>query len=394
MNYDVCIVGGLGHVGLPLGIALAQGGAQVALYDLNAEARAAVRAGRMPFVEAGADYALPQVLDKTLHAVDAAEPAEHTIVTVGTPIDQYMNPRTETVFGAVLALKDLKHVCLRSTVFPGTTRRLAKILGEHGSKAEVSFCPERIVQGRALAELRELPQIVSGVTPQAESLAGGLFRRFLPGVQTVAASVEEAELAKLFLNAWRYIRFATANQFYELATELGVDYERCHTAMTEGYARGRDLPTPGFAAGPCLLKDTMQLAAAAPNGFPLGQAARLVNEGMPDFIVKRLARAGGIMDYGVCGILGMAFKAGVDDIRDSLGFKLRRQLSFAGMMVLASDEYHEPAEPEGWCSKEELVERASVVIVGVPHSGYVGLKLRPGQMVVDPWGVTTGGERL
>ncbi len=394
MKYDVCIIGGLGHVGLPLGIVLAQGGAQVALYDLNGEARAVVRGGRMPFVEAGAEQALASVIGKTLHVVDAAAEADHTIITVGTPIDEYMNPRTEVVFGAVLGLRNLRHVCLRSTVFPGTTRRLAKILAAYGEKVEVSFCPERILQGRALAELRELPQIVSGVTPQAETLAAGMFKQFMPGVRTVPATVDEAELAKLYLNAWRYVRFAAVNQFYEIATDLGVDYAGVRRAMAEGYPRGADMPGPGFAAGPCLLKDTMQLAATSPNGFPLGQAARLVNEGMPDFIVKRLGRAGGIVDHGVCGILGMAFKADIDDVRDSLGFKLRRQLEFAGMNVIVSDEHHVPSKTAGWVSKEELIERADVVIVGVPHSSYVGLKLRAGQMVIDPWGATVGGDRL
>lgn len=392
MSYDVCIVGGLGHVGLPLGITLALGGAQVALYDTNEAGRHGVRSGRMPFVEAGAEQALNEVIGKSLHVVDCPVEAEHTVIAVGTPIDEYQNPRTEAVFGAVQGLGiKLRHICLRSTVFPGTTRRLARMLK---GETLVSFCPERILQGRAMAELRELPQIVSGTTPQAESAAGGMFRKFMPGVQTVPASVEEAELAKLFLNAWRYIRFAGANQFYELATELGVDYGNVQRVMKEGYARGADIPGPGFAAGPCLLKDTMQLAAVSPNSFPLGQAARLVNEGFPDFIVRRLQQAGiELKNYAKVGILGMAFKSDIDDVRDSLGFKLKRLLEFAGAFVMASDEYH-AGHGTKWRTKEEVIAAADIVIIGVPHSAYVGLPLQPWQTVVDPWGVTKGGKRL
>src|SRR5207244_4709219 len=128
-----------------------------------------------------------------------------------------------------------------------------------GCEASVSYCPERIVQGQAITELDRLPQIVSGIDEQAVNVALRLFGKLTD--RLIVIEVEEAELAKLFLNSWRYIQFAIANQFYMIAEELEVDFFRIHRAMTDGYDRAGDLPLPGFTAGPCLLKDTLQLSA-------------------------------------------------------------------------------------------------------------------------------------
>src|SRR5262249_14679945 len=155
---------------------------------------------------------------------------------------------------------------------------------------------------------------------------------------TIVVGVEEAELAKLFLNSWRYIQFATANQFYMLAEERGLDFFEIHHAMVSGYERADDFPLPGFTAGPCLMKDTLQLSGLEPDSFQLGRAAMMVNEGMPGFIVRHL-RADYDLRETTVGILGMAFKANIDDTRDSLAYKLRKLLKFHGTRVLASDAF-------------------------------------------------------
>ena len=138
---------------------------------------------------------------------------------------------------------------------------------------------------------------------------------------------EEAELAKLFTNTWRYIKFATANQLFMMANDFGLDYERIRTALAYNYPRAADLPAAGFAAGPCLFKDTMQLAAFNNNNFHLGQASVSINEGLPLYVVARLEQRYDLATMTV-GILGMSFKAESDDIRSSLSYKLKRILRF------------------------------------------------------------------
>ncbi len=193
----------------------------------------------------------------------------------------------------------------------------------------------------------------------------------------------EAEMIKLFSNTWRYIQFAVANQFYMISNNFGVDYDKVRDAMREGYERAHSVPGAGFAAGPCLLKDTMQLAAFSGNNFLLGHGAMMVNEGLPNYLVENLRKKHDLEKTKV-GILGMAFKADIDDIRDSLSFKLGKILRFHGTQVYYSDEY---AKNPDFVSKEELVKESDVIIVAVPHSAYKGLKIPKNKEVVDLWKV-------
>jgi len=387
-RFDVVVIGGCGHVGLPLGMMLAKSGLQVGLYDTDTARRETVRAGRMPFLEYGAEPVLAEVGGNTLHIVDELDQingADTVVITIGTPVDEYLNPRFAPIFDLARELaphlQPGAHVMLRSTVYPGTTRELDRFLRELGLDVDVSYCPERIVQGYAITELDRLPQVVSAFTDRGVEAALTLFGRLTDRLITV--DVEEAELTKLFLNAWRYLQFAIANQFYMMAEELDVDFFRIHRAMTEGYDRASDFPLPGFTAGPCLLKDTLQLSAFQRGNFQLGQAAMLVNEGLANFIVDRLRRKYPDLAHKTVGILGMAFKANIDDTRDSLAYKLRKILQFHGVNVVCSDDF---VDDDSFVSADELVAASDVVVVGAPHDVYQGLAIPPEKHVVDVWG--------
>ena len=178
---------------------------------------------------------------------------------------------------------------------------------------------------------------------------------------------EEAELAKLFTNTWRYIKFATANQLYMMANDFGLDYERIRSAVTYNYPRAADLPGAGFAAGPCLFKDTMQLAAFNNNNFHLGQASVMINEGLPLYVVARLEQRYDLSNMTV-GMLGMAFKAESDDIRSSLSYKLRRILRFKAQRVLCHDPYV-TVDPD-FTPIEEILSGADLLVIGTPHTVY------------------------
>ncbi|HXG58800.1 MAG TPA: UDP binding domain-containing protein, partial [Thermoanaerobaculia bacterium] len=268
-----------------------------------------------------------------------------------------------------------------STVYPGTTGKLNEIARDGGCGIHLAYCPERIAEGHAIAELHSLPQIVSGCDPIALEMASSLFCHLT--AEIVPLLPVEAELAKMFANSWRYIQFAAANQFFMIAENHGVDFYRIHEALTHRYPRMAGLPRSGFAAGPCLLKDTMQLAAATNNNFQLGHAAMLVNEGLPDFIVHRLKSRHHLGSLTV-GILGMAFKAESDDPRESLSYKLRKILEYEAKRVLSSDEYI--LDPR-FISAERLVAEADIIVVGAPHRRYRTLEIPPGKVLVDIWNV-------
>src|SRR6185437_5489540 len=155
--------------------------------------------------------------------------------------------------------------------------------------------------------------------------ADAFFSRIAPAI--VHLSPEEAELAKLFANTWRYIQFAAANQLFMIANDFGLDFGKIRGALKQDYPRLAGMPGPGLAAGPCLLKDTMQLAAFNNNNFTLGHASMMINEGLPMYIVARLEQEYDLSSLTV-GILGMSFKSGSDDTRSSLSYKLKRLLRF------------------------------------------------------------------
>jgi UDP-N-acetyl-D-mannosaminuronic acid dehydrogenase len=201
---------------------------------------------------------------------------------------------------------------------------------------------------------------------------------------------EEAELAKLFTNTWRYIKFAAANQFYMMANDRGLDFERIRQGIALDYPRAADLPGAGFAAGPCLLKDTMQLAAFSDNTFALGHSAMLVNEGLPLYLVSRLEESMPLSELTV-GILGMAFKAGSDDIRSSLAYKLRRVLRFKAAEVLVTDPLVRIETEPSLLPLDEVLERSDVLIIAAPHREYADLD--PSIPVIDVWNLLGRGVR-
>jgi UDP-N-acetyl-D-mannosaminuronic acid dehydrogenase len=387
---DVVVVGGCGHVGLPLGLALADQGLSVALYDVDETAVASVSSGTIPFDEPGGPEVLGRMLaDRLIATTDPVivSTAENVIVVVGTPIGGHLSPEPQAVPWAVEALSDHlvdgQLLILRSTVYPGVTALVERLIQRLGRDIDVAFCPERIAEGRAMTELYQLPQIVSGRSGSAGDRAEKLFRNLTDEV--VRLLPEEAELAKLFTNTWRYIKFAIANQCYMIANDFGVDFERVRAALTYDYPRAADFPRAGFAAGPCLLKDTMQLAAFNNNNFVLGHAAMMVNEGMPHYIVSRIEQRYDLSDM-VVGLLGMAFKAESDDTRSSLSYKLKRILRFKSREVLCTDPY--VRNDLDLLPVEEVLARSDLLVVGTPHRIYANIE--PAVPLVDIWGVNAG----
>src|SRR5207302_3032991 len=267
------------------------------------------------------------------------EEASAVIVTIGTPVDEYLDPSVSPFDRALRQLLTRmgpgQLLVLRSTVFPGMTDRLARQLEQMGrGDVDLAYCPERIVQGKSLVELEQLPQLIAGTSARAAERAAELFKIITQKV--IFLKPIEAELAKLFCNAWRYLNFAISNQFYVMASHFEADFFRIHQAMKEDYPRMASVARPGFAAGPCLLKDTMQLGSFNHGSFVLGQAAMMINEGLPYLLVQDIKRNYPLADMTVR-ILGMAFKPNSDVPRSSLSYKLRKVLLLECRKVLCTD---------------------------------------------------------
>jgi UDP-N-acetyl-D-mannosaminuronic acid dehydrogenase len=384
--HNIVVVGGCGHVGLPFGMVLADRGMQVVLLDVDEAKVASINQGRMPFREAGAEALLPKLIGKSLMATTDPEclrSAQVVISVIGTPVDEHLNPTVSALYRSIDDLieyvPDGSLLVLRSTLYPGVTRLIKDRIDERNREIHVAFCPERIAEGKAIEELTSLPQIISAFEPVALAKAREIFSQIAPAV--IELEPLEAELAKLFTNSWRYLNFAASNQFYMLAESYGLDFYRIYNAVTQEYPRMRSFARAGFAAGPCLLKDTLQLSAFSSNNFFLGHAAMLVNEGLPNFILTQLRSKG--LAKSTVAILGMAFKGDSDDNRSSLSYKLKKLLQVEARRVLCTDPFIVDAR---FVTVEQAVKGADVIILGAPHTAYQGLQFPKEKTVVDVWG--------
>ncbi len=393
-TYDVCVIGGAGHVGLPLSVAFARRGLRTVIMDINDGHFETIKAGTFPFMEKNGDAALADALAKGTLSMSCSPEviaeSDAVIIVIGTPIDEYLNPDfrglLDLVKRHIAHFRDGQTIILRSTVFPGTTDMIQGYMRDHGKQVTLAFAPERIVQGQALEELTSLPQIISACDERALDKVEALFRA-ITDKKIIRLKPMEAELSKLFSNAWRYIRFSAANQFYMIAENKGLDYGRIHRAMCDEYPRNDNLPTAGFAAGPCLFKDTMQLAAFANNQFFLGHAAMLINEGLPGYLLKKMKdEIPGGLGGRTLGILGMAFKKNNDDKRDSLSYKLKKLAEIEFKAVHCHDPHI--ADPS-FSSLDDLLAASDIVIVATPHDVYreIDASRYPEKRFIDIWDV-------
>jgi UDP-N-acetyl-D-mannosaminuronic acid dehydrogenase len=384
-SFKVAIVGGGGHVGLPLAIELAISGNSVTIFDTDKIRIETIKDGIFPFSEIHGGDKLKEALGTGRLYFDSIgtslKNAEIIIIVVGTPVDEHLNPDMNAIRELcdtfVHNLNNNQVLILRSTVFPGVTRSIAEYLSRRNLACSVVAAPERILEGKAFEEIKKIPQILGSLDERGKDLCQKLFSTVTQRI--IHCTPEEAELAKLFSNAWRYSNFATVNEFYRIALNLGQNFEKIHSIMKYDYPRNAGLPKPMFSAGPCLPKDTLQLVSVTSSGFRIGEAAYSVNENLPNVLVEHLSLNYPLSNLKVL-ILGMAFKIDSDDTRSSLSFKLKKLLEFKCLEVLCHDPHI-----EGINAKEArvLLEKADIALLVVPHSDY--LEIMNEEKVVDIW---------
>ncbi len=385
MKANIVIVGGAGHIGLPLGMLFANKGKKVILYDKDQTNVKKINNLQMPFMEEGGTKLLKKNKNRIFATTDKKflKDAKVIIVCIGTPVK---NSKPDLVFFFKMFreirkyLKPSMLLVIRSSIYPGTCLKVQNFLGKKFKN--ISYCPERVVQGKSISELPKLPQIISGVSKKSISQSKKLFKLICRKI--IVTSILEAELIKLFSNAWRYINFSISNQFYTICEKLGINFKDLRKNMIEGYDRNKNIPKAGFAAGPCLYKDTAQLNAFLQNSFTLGAAAQKINQGFPKFIyLKMRSKFKKKLSSKKIGILGAAFKSNIDDIRDSLSIDLYNFLKKKGLKVNISDEY---VKMNKIINKNQLIKQSDIIILGVPHSSYKKIKIPKNKYLIDSWG--------
>lgn len=396
---NVGVIGGAGHVGASMALILANEGNDVVVVDKNTEALSTLKSGQLPYKEPDGQALLEESLSQNrLTFTSSFAPladCEVIIIVVGTPIDEHHNPNIEPLFEVVEST--LEHIgtdqtiLLRSTVYPGTTRIVHSMIEDAGytvgEDIYLAFTPERIAQHQAIEEMIELPQLIGAFDDASYLHAQALFETFL-SAECQRLTPTEAELAKLFTNMWRYISFAIANEFYlitdSIAHRAEVNIHRILEKTSYEYPRF-NVPMPGpNVGGPCLTKDGWFLVDDIPYD-DLVSTAYQINEGMPAQIIQRMSNL--ISNPEKVTILGMTYKPGSDDIRNSVAFKLKKQLRIRG--------YGEPVciEP----NREEFDDRNNIegsdwVILMTPHEEFTSFEQiyemvdNPNCLYCDIWG--------
>ncbi len=384
---QISIIGGGGRVGLPLAVLLAEQGHSVVVIDSDENRVDKINRRSMPFREDGIDKILLKLKSNQLVATSSNEKISDSdicILIIGTPVSEDGIPSANFISDLMIDLskylQSTKLLILRSTVYPGITDEISRILKENCKETLVAYCPERISEGKALEELKLLPQIIGVDSEKAYDIAKEVFKGIAP--KFIKTTFQEAEITKLFANAYRYFKFAIANEFLQICLSNNINWETVWSVFKQDYPRGKDLPQPGFAAGPCLVKDTMQLNYFAKNTATLGKSAIDINENLPGYIVELLRKKYDLKQM-IVGILGMTFKADVDDFRSSLSFRLRDILKSESKNVLCSDEL---LQKDFFISSEKLINESDIVIIATPHNAYSELIIN--KPLVDIWRIS------
>jgi UDP-N-acetyl-D-mannosaminuronic acid dehydrogenase len=375
MNETIAIIG-LGRVGLPLALVLADAGARVFGIDISADLLIQLRMRQMPFLEEGCQDLLARHLGVNFFPGDdlaVVAEASTIILTLGTPVDEHMNPifsQVEDTTRKMLPfLRPGALIVLRSTLSPGTTEYLRRMIERSsefriGKDLFLAFCPERIAEGRSLEEIPIIPQIVGTLDPRSTERASALFGQITKTILT--SDARSVELAKLFCNMYRYIDFAIANEFMMIAQQHGREIYDIVELVNRDYARG-GLKQPGLTGGPCLYKDGFFLVSKTP--YPeLISTAWKINETVPAHLIDRIKTIVPL-DGAKVAILGLSFKKNIDDPRNSLSYKARKILHAEGADV----HLHDPlvaSEP-----LDKALHGADVIFLATNHDSFRTLTL-------------------
>lgn len=403
-DFNMAVVG-IGRVGLPLGLSFADRGVHVVGVDRNSEHVDTVNSGVLPFLEHGAEPLLKETLDlgrfrATTDSSDSVSRADVVILTVGTPLDTNLRADTSQLVSALAeigpSLQPGTLVITRSTISPGTTERVVVPKLEElsglvaGQDLYIAFCPERIAEGKAVEELRSLPEIVGGVDGPSTELAAAVFSLLSEKKVIHRTDPLSAELAKLFTNVYRYVNFALANEYALIAEHYEKDAHHIIRILRDGYDRA-PIPMPGPAGGPCLSKDGYFLIEELT--FPdFVLTAWKLNDSVPAHLVQRLRKAIKLtevkMEDTKIAVLGRAFKADIDDDRLSPAVRVIELLERLGADVVVHDPYLSDLQ------LDDVLKGAHGVVLATNHSMYYKLDLSrlaelvdPQCVIVDAWGV-------
>ena len=394
-NAIISVVG-LGRVGLPLSSVLANSGFNVIGIDINSEKLASIKNAICPFFDPSLQENLKKSIGSGLFTVSKNIPNDIDVIflTVGTPASSEGSADYSQLYSAIdeICTIDIsgKIIIFRSTLPPKTTEDIIIPMFEKktnlkcGEDFALAVCPERILEGKAVQEIYDLPEIIGGVNEISNNIAREIFLGINNKKEILYVSPTEAELAKLFTNIYRYNIFALSNEFAVWSELYGVDGTKIIKVANHNYDRC-NIPVPGFAGGPCLSKDSTFLANN--NAFAsIVSAAWKLNESIPIHVVNNLKKIMGNLFDKQIAVLGIAFKGGSDDVRNSPSVKLVDILKTTGAKILVHDPHVDETD-----SLETVLDSPDLVIIATNHKEFKEyaelIRQSKPKLIYDVWGM-------
>ncbi len=405
------VVLGLGYIGLPTAAVIARTGARVLGVDVTESVVETVNSGRIHIEEVDLDGLVSGVVARgTLRASTTIEPADVFVIAVPTPFDDDHAPDIGYVLNAATTiasvLKPGDTIILESTSPVGTTERVRDLLatlrpdlrvpGRTGDQADIAiaYCPERVLPGRILVELIDNDRVIGGITPRCARKALTFYRRFVRGA-CVTTTARAAEMTKLTENAFRDVNIAFANELSLIADTMGVDVWEV-IRLANRHPRVNILqPGPGVG-GHCIAVDPWFLVHAAPDQTPLIRTAREVNDGKTDHVIAQVAALVEAMPGAPVACLGLAFKANIDDFRESPAVKVALAVAQAFGDRVRIVEPYATALPAAFAGTgatlidvDTAIEACPIMVVLVDHDVFKSIPLeeRADKAVLDTRGI-------
>ncbi len=382
-NNSISIIGGAGHIGLPLAVKFAENNFNICIIDKNKKNSIKIKNKIPPFKEKDLKNRLKNVINKNKISIstnlEEIQNSKYIFICLGTPISNNLKPDLNTFFNVIKTIKKYlnkdSHLVIRSSVLPGTCKKILKIISSKCSN--LTYCPERIVEGKSLHELPVIPQIISGSNTNTEKEVKKIFIKITKNI--IFCNFIEAELSKIFSNMFRYINFAIPNEMYLISKKLGADFNKIWNVMKYKYPRNNGLAKAGFVGGPCLMKDTMQISYLFGKKVSLMNSAFETNEKLPEKILEIFHKEKNFKNKTI-GILGLTFKPESDDLRGSTSFKLLKLLKKKRYKFLFSDPF---IDLQDKISEKKLIRKSDIIIIGTNHKKYKNLKIDKKKTVID-----------
>lgn len=375
MKNNIAVIGGAGHIGLPLSCLISNQGMSTIIIDNNEESIEKIQNKISPFYEEGLNEQLEKAIDGGLQVtkdMNKISECNIVIITLGTSSKTTDIENFNSLVQDVITLSnDETMIILRSTLSAGT---MENIIQDYSRDKNLKFiyAPERIAEGKALKELREMPQIIGCHNHEDYLLVESFFNSL--GVKTLKMTFKEAEFLKLFLNTYRYLQFSTLNFFENIAHNNHIDFKNVLELASKDYPRLKGVPDSGFVGGPCLIKDSKTFANSYPEAKEIVQSFLDVNDYYVKNIIQKCKHT-----FSTKKIiqLGLTFKPNSDDIRDSQALRLYETLLDEGYNVKAFDPYVHDSNK--W---EEIKDFSENIIIATNHKEFEAIKLNNKKVII------------